>query len=289
MSSILKALRKLEEEKAALGEGRVDLARDILKRSAPRRTESSGMLLKLTFSVLLFGALALCAWLVLRPGPPVAVVETVVPPISAAPAESAPPRTAPVIQPQVGQAVTEKVFAAEPEPAGPPPVVVAEPPQPTLAAETVAETGVVVEQLASPPLSEPTITEVPPQPLVGFGDAQPEPPAIIPAQTEAVEEGLVEISVPSAAPVVPAIPATGEGPPTASAADAPSLTTVPRLPELTVNAIAFKPLPGERLAVINDLPVMEGTSIDGVQIIEILPDGVRFSWHGTEFILPVAD
>jgi len=35
--------------------------------------------------------------------------------------------------------------------------------------------------------------------------------------------------------------------------------------------------------VINDLPVMEGTDIDGARVEEILVDRVRFSFQGVRF------
>ncbi|WP_303721812.1 general secretion pathway protein GspB [Malonomonas rubra] len=60
------------------------------------------------------------------------------------------------------------------------------------------------------------------------------------------------------------------------------LATV-EIPPLRVDEIVYHQDPGARLAVINDLPVMEGTEIDGAHIDEILPDGVRCSFQGLKF------
>ena len=65
MSSILKALRKLEEEKAALGEGGADLSRDILKRSAPQRSRGNLLILKFALGIVLSLALLALLWILL--------------------------------------------------------------------------------------------------------------------------------------------------------------------------------------------------------------------------------
>jgi general secretion pathway protein B len=51
-------------------------------------------------------------------------------------------------------------------------------------------------------------------------------------------------------------------------------------PNLVVSGIVFQPDRQARLAVVNDLPVMEGTVIEGARVEEILADRVRFAWEG---------
>lgn len=55
------------------------------------------------------------------------------------------------------------------------------------------------------------------------------------------------------------------------------------IPDLQVTQIVFSRQPEARLAVINDLPVMEATDIAGVKVVEILSDRVRFSYRGVDF------
>jgi general secretion pathway protein B len=55
------------------------------------------------------------------------------------------------------------------------------------------------------------------------------------------------------------------------------------IPDLEVEEIVYHQLATSRLAVINDLPVMEGTDIDGARVEEILVDRVRFSFRGVRF------
>jgi general secretion pathway protein B len=52
-------------------------------------------------------------------------------------------------------------------------------------------------------------------------------------------------------------------------------------PHLAVSGIVFQSDRQARLAVVNDLPVMEGTIIEGARIEEILADRVRFTWEGS--------
>jgi general secretion pathway protein B len=54
-------------------------------------------------------------------------------------------------------------------------------------------------------------------------------------------------------------------------------------PPLAVTGIAFNSDPESRMAVVNGLPVMPGTIIEGVKVEEILPDRVRFSGGGSVF------
>lgn len=54
-------------------------------------------------------------------------------------------------------------------------------------------------------------------------------------------------------------------------------------PSLTISAIAWSEEPSERIAMINDKIVREGSEIQGAKILEILPHQVRFFYNGKTF------
>lgn len=266
MSSILKALRKLEDEKAALGEGRVDLARDILKRSAPVRNNSSALVLKIVFFGVLTIAVIAGGWLLLTP-------------------------TAPSDVPSASE-TTQK-----------PPVVVVEK-QPIIDAPSLRNAKPSMEKRSSP--QPPKATTYRKEEVITIAESA----EVIPSQSGTVKSEKISVVVPIepevkvaeiekiavSEPVKPEPVASAEIPANVSTPVVPriELTVTEQVfpagvPALLVTAIAYKPAPGERLAVVNDLPVMEGTSIDGVQIVEILEDRVRFSWQEVEFILPLTE
>lgn len=56
---------------------------------------------------------------------------------------------------------------------------------------------------------------------------------------------------------------------------------------LFVSGIAYQDDSEARLAVVNDLPVMEGTAVDGATVMEIRPDRVLFSRNGETFEVPI--
>lgn len=195
MSSILKALRKVEDEKATLGQGSVDLAHDILKRGYDDRKSAPWARL-VVFSLVFIAIVATAAWWfwgateVATPDSPAVVLA---PPVKAEPA-----RQSPVVVKEIAIKATVK-----------------------------AQTPV---------------------------DALVEKP-----QLSVVKEVRSEK------------PASAEEPPPMS------------IPDLQVDEIVYHEIPSSRLAVINDLPVMEGTDIMGVRIVEILPDRVQCSYRGIIF------
>jgi len=306
MSSILKALRKLEDEKAAIGEGRVDLARDILKRSAPQRKSDNALGPKvLFFSVLLVGCVFVL-WLLLGSPEPEATLSAKSTPPKPVAAPAAPVRKIPIVVPPVttptlmsSQAETDKQLVA------------AEPP----VAASVSEPEVVEVEIEQPaiPLPQPTTAVAEVEKKAVTETASPEPVIAAPAPLEPdktpasaeSEPGMIPVR---SAPISPSDPepesakassikmtpaavaaAPAEPPQPAPEEFGPVAILPADLPPLSVSAIAYRQTPGERLAVVNDLPVMEGTSIGDVQILEIMTDGVQFSWNGKEFFLPVAD
>jgi general secretion pathway protein B len=198
MSSILKALRKLEDEKSDLGEGSVDLARDILKRSyEEHRSRPIWWLVALLTAVLLLVA----GWRLFFPS------------------EDARQQKVLVVQP------TEQTIQAVP-------VIDNAPPQ-------QLQPVVVMPSRPAETAKKHTTTSVEQNPSVA-AEEQPGPPIA------AVVTSIV-------------------------------------IPDLIIEEIVFVADPSARLAVINDLPVMQGTDIEGARVVEILSDRVRFEFQGVRF------
>jgi general secretion pathway protein B len=206
VSSILKALRKLEEEKSRSREGTPDIARDILKRG-PRRKAFPWM----TFAsvAVLVLAFALTGYILMGksefPEPPQAQAIHEMPPAQS---------PAPAVSSSEQKNALQDVSAPAP---------------PTAAARK-------------------TPTKVPAGPAWSAEPkAAPEPVKTAPAPRPAAKE------------------------------------IVDPLPALTLTGIAFQEDRESRLAVINDLPVMEGTVIAGARVVEISEDRVRFNYSGRSF------
>ena len=195
MSSILKALRKLEDEKANMGEGSVDLAHDILKRSyEDKRSSSAWKFVTLIAVVLLLGA----GYLVFLPS--------------------------------------------------------VDSPQPTV------RTAQDLPSLTVPPQSVQQPTALPVVVMPDLNRKIVKPPSVSTSKTRppAVKETVaISAKTTSSAPV--------------------------KIPDLLLEEIVYVEDPSARLAVVNDLPVMQGTDIDGARVIEILSDRVRFEYHGIQF------
>jgi len=205
VSSILKALKKLEAEKARSQGGQVDLARDILRPSEIRRANPLRLPL-LILGLILFGGLVGMA-----------------------------------LMSRVGEDATRALTSQEPAP------MARQLPDQTPAGQphaTGLQASLPHEPAAAPAAAAPTATA----PLPGSEPRQPERTA-------------------SQAP-----------PPIKVAPD--SLAT---RPSLVVSGIVYQADPDSRIAVINDLPTMAGTRIEGVLIEEIRPDSVVFNDAGERF------
>jgi general secretion pathway protein B len=226
MSSILKALKRLEEEKAERLDAPVDIARDILRQ--PRRRSHSMPWLALAIAgcgvVVAVGLLVL--W---YDGQPVTLQDRAnhAGGVSTSPRLPLPPTAAPVLD------APEPIADVRPEPEVvevrmvPPPVDVAGKPVAT------RQTGIAAMAVAAPEESTPPVTR---------REATPKT-APVPSVTRPQAEG----------------------------------------PHLIVSGIVFQPEPETRLAIVNDLPVMEGTLIEGAEVVEILADRVRFVREGNVF------
>jgi general secretion pathway protein B len=187
MSSILKALRKLEEEKSRSREGAPDIARDILK-SGPRR-QTSPWNAPVIWGAVVLAAGAACILLVWKgefPSPPA--------------------------RPQV----PAKISAA-------------------------GEKNSVPSASASKPGN--------------FKSLSP------PSEPANLREPVARAHAPRFA----------------------ERETAEPLPSLKLTGIAFQDGRESRLAVVNELPVMEGTMIAGARVVEISRDRVRFDVSGRSF------
>lgn len=223
MSSILKALKKLEREKSQQRDDHIDLARDIFRGSESRRGPDW-----LTIIIAGAVALALVAVLlfVLRVMERGQVGGTVTSPAI----RLVPP---PVVQQGNDSVVEEIVDQRRPQRAAPVAVQRPAPTRRTLPPEvaTIPAKGpdpMVVEEILSPP------------PKIANPVAQPVSEAVTP-QLTAAPEGVV------------------------------------------LTAIVFQPEREARIAVINELPVMEGSFVGEFKVEEIQIDRVILSHSGSHF------
>lgn len=185
MSSILKALRKVEDDKAALGEGSVDLAHDILKQNYRQATSFPWLF---AVGVLLTTLLLIvAAWFWFVP------------------------------------------------------------------AQRVADKHLLTERTVQPVPSSPVAEALPP--------AADVVPAVVEERAEPQKAVAEEVS-PS--------PSVASGP-------------VVDIPDLQVEEIIYQQEAASRLAVVNGLPVMEGTDIEGARVEQISIDRVQFMFQGVRF------
>lgn len=241
MSSILKALKKLEHERVRRQDGPLDLARDIL-RGEPRRA-AYPWLLPAVVGLLVVAA---AAFLFLHATSPRA---TVLQPVSTPVAVAGP-----VLAP-------DKV-------AGP--------------AASLSGDAVIIEEIVDPR-----------RPAVAGNPAVSAPRSTPPRAVATMSAPQPESSAPSAVVVVAAPAAAAQTAPSAGNTALPGSGSNPvTLPiraaaeaGLLVSGIAWQEAPEERLAVINDLPVMEGTDIGDARVEEIHSDRVIFRRGSERFVI----
>jgi general secretion pathway protein B len=190
VSSILKALKKLEDEKALKQGGAVDLARDILRPAEPRRSSPLRLPL-LILALILFGGLV----------------------------------------------------------------------------------GMVLMTWMSPDAPLAPVAQVP-QVVQSLPDVQV--PAVAPASGDG-ESAL------SAAPLQPSAESVQPTHVTQPAPQTPATAHAPARPQLVISGIVYQEEPESRIAIINALPTMTGTLIDGARVEEIRAGSVVFSYAGERF------
>jgi len=122
-----------------------------------------------------------------------------------------------------------------------------------------------------PPSAPPALTDR------GDGRTGPAVAENLPQGSDRIEKPMVKSDV----AVKPSGSFEGGSRPQGKMDEASDVT--PNRPTLVVTGIAFQQDQSGRLAVVNDLPVMEGTVIEGARIEEILEDRVRFEFNGRSF------
>ncbi len=202
MSSILKALRKLEEEKAALGEGGIDISRDILKRSVSKHQPRNFWPF---ISALLFLLLIVVGFFFWKKSATSAV---------------------------------DLQTKVEINPAA-----------------IVAQQPAKVDLPTKPEVSAIKQIYVKPAPETENLARQSSKEKVAPLKVQAEPEALH----PNGAPF------------------------------LKLTGIAYRDKVTDRLAIINDLPVMQGTMIEGAQLVEIRSDRVVLNWQGALFHLLIEE
>jgi hypothetical protein len=282
MSSILKALKKLEEEKAARQGQRVDITKDIFGSAQQPAARSP-------WPVIAAGAagvvvLGVVAYLFMaRPG------SRQIPPVPV-PAENRQTATAPAPSPsplpvQPSQAPplpTEPASGMTPAAAAPATVMVAPaaPPKAAAVKPMQREAGTV----KAPTRSLATQKAVTQASAITGGAAKnkgTKAPAAIPSPAQAIPV------ISANHPVISAPPATQQQARPTAPPTAPTAPASASLPTITVSGIAYNKDAADRLAVINGVPVGEGKTVSGAKVEEIMPDKVRFSLGQKTFEVPV--
>lgn len=251
MSSILKALKKLEEEKAAKQGQRVDITKDIFGEAQQPAAVSRWPFITAGASGIL--ALGIVAYLfIAKPGsrltPPPAPAETSVNAVAPSPAPVGEPRAA-VTQPP------QEATSAFPKPA--PPKAVHPSPTKAVAGKPKTPTHATVKPVKDTATTKPSSPSR--TPVISANHPAVTAPRLIPQQGN---------QSPPSAPV--------------SSVMAPA-----QAPTVTVSGIAYNSTPADRMAMINGIPVAEGKSVNGVKVEEIMPDKVRFSVGQKSFEVPL--
>jgi hypothetical protein len=245
MSTILKALRKLEEEKRAAAPG--DLPGQVLagRTAAPRRARSAQLVAAGVAGGLLLAVLALAGitWLQ-KPAPDASLVQEALPAAAAVETLATMP-----VQPQ-------EQSPATPAAAGP------------TASQGAPGPGAAKDY----PRAAPVKTAVPAS-----------PPAVL-SRPGALTGRDEPAQAASMAPAVP-LPAVEQ----VNVADIvlPPPGKVWTAPALLVTEIFPANAAGGRMALVNGLPVMEGTRVDGALVKEIRAGEVLFESDGRSFAVPL--
>jgi general secretion pathway protein B len=274
MSFILDALKKSEAERR---QGEVPSLKNDLGSAAPRRRSIWPLLLILA---LLLNGGVLGGWLLLRQEKP-AMAEApsgepgrtlATRPVLPLPAKDPVPRPAPrsvEAQPAVPVAAAEPLTESPVESVPPAVAPPAEFPSIPPVAQSKEESGA--------PVSIPL--ETPAAPAELSASLEPEPPGQVQAAAQ---------KFPSTAAAAPAgaAPATTESFPLFS--ELPS-DVRSGLPEMNLQLHFYSMEPARRLVRLNGFNLREGEKGgDGLNVVEITPDGIRLACRGIRFFFPAA-
>lgn len=271
MSSILKSLKKLEEEKAGQKQGSNNVSRDILKGDVPKRQSKSGPSWQLIALLLVLIAGAV---LFLRSPQPAPVVETA--PAGSnqdqaakLPADESTAQTQPAVgaEPPAADATAREVVAASKE--------TAEALKSTAAA--LQDTAAVLKDKVIVPKDAVAVVP-PPSKLKKVSKPAPTP---APAKETVAAAPEKKVDLASAFPAPPPkIKPVPMPPDSRTAVWSLANKKGSTKPVLKVSEIHWRNDVRERLAVVNDLPVMEGVVIDGAKVDRIFKDRIRFVVNG---------
>ena len=282
MSSILKALKKLEEDKVRRGERAVDLAIDI-HRGGHRRHQR-GLPWRVLALVVLAGLVIGAFWLSTNrtPGSNSAPENSVISADTPKPSATSPTAILEEKQGSSAMPLAESTAANPAPPFRPVPLA------PTKAAvqappSSASDAGTVITAVPSPvpsaaypvaaqPASRQPSNEPAPAPNTSTPAETPTAPSALPATTSTAPTAT-PLAIP--APSGPSVPVSSESAPSGE-------TAARKSPELRLTGIVWQDDPSERMAIINDLPVMVGTVIGGATVEKIQADRVFVRMDGVE-------
>lgn len=274
MSSILKSLKKLEEEKSGQKQGSSNVSRDILKGDVPKRKSKSGPSWPV---IVLLLALIAGAVMFMRSPATVPVADTTVPvtpaqtQVAALPGgeQAAQAQTATADEPSTTAATAQAVVTASKE--------TAEALKTTAAA--LQDTAAVLKDKVVLPKEAVVVAPAVAKPKK-VNRPTPKPVAAPVKEVVATEpEKKIDLAraFPAPAPKIKPVPLPADSRTAVwSLANQKGSTK----PLLKVSEIHWRKDVRERLAVVNDLPVMEGVVIDGAKVDRIFKDRIRFVVNG---------
>ncbi|HET6418771.1 MAG TPA: general secretion pathway protein GspB [Geobacteraceae bacterium] len=236
MSSILKALKKLEEEKTARRNGGTDVARGIL-RSRPDENRKSGWVLPVSVACSAIVA-ALLTYFLAGGHKQTGREDAPVPPVKVASDAGGKRAQVQVTAPAIPESAAHPVDT----------------PVPATAVDSYKKKE-AVRAVAAP---------LPARPPVRFS-----------------EKKVAKMSSDEQLPDPGSRMLQKNTPVTANTPDVHSP------PALRVTGIAWNRDSSERLAVVNGMPVNEGTTIEGARVEQIMKDKVRFSFENKTFDVAV--
>ncbi|MBJ6723182.1 hypothetical protein [Geomesophilobacter sediminis] len=284
MSSILKALEKVERERAARREGLSPVLSSAGKRRSPW-TLPVGV--AIGAAVAGFVTFAVMGGLSRHKGPaPVAQSAAPERTVAAAPAVKAPSLAATPSAPAepAPRAAVAPVAASVNKV-----VTVKKIDLPKAEVVSAAASAVATKPIAAAKtVANKPASKVPPVPVAKRAVTVPAAP-VKPAARAAVP---VKSVLAKAAPVQPSAktaPAPTAAPAVSSVAPAPPTPAPAALPEVKVNGIALQSNGDTSFAIVNGRPVSKGGVVDGARVDEILADRVRFSSGGKHFEVKVED
>lgn len=286
MSSILKALKKLENERQQPPVGQTPLSREVFEGISRAEVTSRARLpLPLIVLALLLAGAGLGVWLMRQPPPAERHLAETRPPSVASTAVSKAPLPSflsPIAAVKAVEAPVIPLYAS------------------VAASQSVAQPEdafVPIADALTPTLLEPPVQNSFKEP-VAKAVTTTKAPAVVPPK-ETVSSVIINpptgtLAAAPVAEVKPANPVITQVPPKSPVRALSTPVTIASrtpgwalpgaekavAPELRVSEIHYKPVAQERLAVVNDLPVLEGVDIDGARVDRIFKDRIRFVFNG---------